>query len=257
MRERFGPRATAIAVALAIEALLLLALLTLGQGGFAPAGEDVAMTTFDIGPAPDQEAERDAAAQEDAGDAPSPQSQPTPDRPVEEREQPAPNPPARPPVPVARPSPSPAQAPIIEMSPGDLAEADISSPPPRQPAAPAGTSSAYGPAAPSSAGDSQVVGSAPNGEPLYAARWYREPTDGELRGYLSTASGPGWALIACRTAPQWRVEDCVGLDESPAGSNLQRAVLAAAWQFQVRPPRKGNQSLMGAWVRIRIDYRRP
>ncbi|MFM5950623.1 MAG: hypothetical protein ACKOPM_15575, partial [Novosphingobium sp.] len=103
-------------------------------------------------------------------------------------------------------------------------------------------------------GDSKRVGTAPGGQPMYAAAWYREPYDDELRGYLSTAQGPGWALIACRTAPNFRVEDCVGLDEYPDGSNLQRAVLAAAWQFQVRPPRIGGVSQVGAWVRIRIDY---
>ncbi|MBL0916210.1 MAG: hypothetical protein IBJ13_12080, partial [Sphingopyxis sp.] len=106
----------------------------------------------------------------------------------------------------------------------------------------------------SSSGDSKRVGTAPNGEPLYAAAWYREPSDGELRGYLSTASGPGWGLIACRTVADFRVEDCVGLDEYPSGSQITRAVLAAAWQFRVRPPRIGGQSQVGAWVRIRIDY---
>ena len=100
------------------------------------------------------------------------------------------------------------------------------------------------------------MGTAPNGEPLYAAAWYREPRDDELRGYLSTASGPGWGLIACRTAPDFRVEDCVGLDEYPNGSQITRAVLAAAWAFRVRPPRLGGRPLVGAWVRIRIDYGR-
>lgn len=102
--------------------------------------------------------------------------------------------------------------------------------------------------------DTERVGTAPNGEPLYAAAWYREPRDDELRGYLSTARGPGWGLIACRTAPDYRVEDCVGLDEYPHGSQINRAVLAAAWQFKVRPPRLGGQPLVGNWVRIRIDY---
>jgi periplasmic protein TonB len=99
-----------------------------------------------------------------------------------------------------------------------------------------------------------VVGSAPNGERLYAAAWYREPYDNELRGYLSTAQGPGWAMIACRTVPDFRVDDCVGLDEYPNGSRLARAVLAAAWQFRVRPPQVGGRMLVGEWVRIRIDY---
>lgn len=102
--------------------------------------------------------------------------------------------------------------------------------------------------------DTERVGTAPNGEPLYAAAWYREPRNDELRGYLSTASGPGWGLIACRTAPDYRVEDCVGLEEYPQGSQITRAVLAAAWQFRVRPPRVGGKVLVGSWVRIRIDY---
>ena len=101
--------------------------------------------------------------------------------------------------------------------------------------------------------DSQRVGTAPNGEPLYAAQWHRRPRDGELDGYLSTADGPGWGMIACKTAPDYRVEDCVAVDEWPRGSNINRALLAAAWQFQVRPPRLGGKYMIGEWVRIRID----
>lgn len=107
----------------------------------------------------------------------------------------------------------------------------------------------------SSSRDSERVGTAPNGEPLYAAAWYREPREDELRGFLSTASGPGWGMIACRTAPDYRVEDCVGLGEYPNGSKIEGAVLAASWQFRVRPARIGGRPMVGSWVRIRIDYR--
>ena len=107
---------------------------------------------------------------------------------------------------------------------------------------------------PRTAGDSERVGTAPNGEPLYAARWYREPTDQELSGYLSTANGPGYALIACRTVPDYYVENCVLLGESPPGSQIGRAVMAAAWQFRVRPARIGGREQFGSWVRIRITY---
>jgi periplasmic protein TonB len=141
---------------------------------------------------------------------------------------------------------------IIPLPKNDMAKFDISNLP-RQPQS-APSKPMMGPPDTGSPGDSKRVGTAPNGEPMYAAAWYREPYEDELRGYLSTATGPGWALITCRTAPDFRVEDCVGLDEWPDNSQIQRAVLAAAWQFRVRPPRVGGVSRVGEWVRIRIDY---
>lgn len=157
---------------------------------------------------------------------------------------------------VVMPQPAPAapQPPAFIPIPRDqMAALDISRIP-RQAAPPAAQKALMGPVDSGVPGDSKRVGSAPNGQPLYAAAWYREPTDAELAGYLSTADGPGYALIACRTAPEWRVENCVALDEFPSGSNLARAVLAAAWQFKVRPPRLGGVYKVGEWVRIRIDY---
>lgn len=133
---------------------------------------------------------------------------------------------------------------------------DLSKTPPRRPQPPAPSSSMMGPPVPRSAtpDSERVAGAGPNGEPLYKAAWYREPLDIELRGYLSTASGPGWGMIACRTAPNYRVEDCFAIDEYPENSNINRSILAAAWQFQVRPPRIGGRYMVGEWVRIRIDY---
>jgi protein TonB len=139
---------------------------------------------------------------------------------------------------VPPPQPSTKPKPWLEMSKDELASADIS----KLPAAGSG-----------SGGDSEVVGRGPNGEELYAAEWAREPTDAELAGYLPRNAPEGYGLIACKTIPGDRVEDCVELDQSP-GSHLASAVRQAAWQFRVRPPRKGGHALVGSWVRIRIDY---
>jgi protein TonB len=107
------------------------------------------------------------------------------------------------------------------------------------------------------AGDSERVGTAPNGEPLYHAEWHRRPTDAQLAPYLpDRMPAEGWGLVACRTVERYRVEDCVELDDSPPGSRLAGAVRQAAWQFLVRPPRVGGKPLVGSWVRIRIEYSR-
>ena len=107
-----------------------------------------------------------------------------------------------------------------------------------------------------SAGDTARVGTAPNGEPMYAAEWVREPTNRELSGYLPPRmpESGGWGLVACKTVARYHVEDCVELGNSPPGSHLAGAVRQAAWQFLVRPPRVNGRELTGTWVRIRIDY---
>ncbi len=104
--------------------------------------------------------------------------------------------------------------------------------------------------------DSEAIGRAPNGEVLYSAEWARRPTDVELSGYLPRNAPEGWGLVACRTIPGHRVEDCIELGNYPAGSRLAGAVRQAAWQFRVRPPRKNGRELVGAWVQIRIEYLR-
>lgn len=143
--------------------------------------------------------------------------------------------------PTIAPPPPPAEKsqPWIEMSHDQLASADLRNIPS---------------AGDGSSGDSEIVGRGPHGELLYAAEWAREPTNAELSGYLPANPPDGWGLIECKTMPNDRVDDCIELDQYPHGSHLAAAVRQAAWQFRVRPPRKGGRTLVGSWVRIRIDY---
>ncbi len=234
-----GRRTLAISLALLIPAVLLLMLLSFG----AEEPPDQQEEFISVVSLQASESSEETAEPESAADAPS-DVQPVAPEPDAAEPRPSDPPPA--------PTPVPKVAPIMP-TPAERAPSPTPSPTPVRPTG----GRVYGPpdtGRPASSRDTERVGTAPNGEPLYAAAWYREPRDDELRGYLSTASGPGWGLIACRTAPDYRVEDCVALDEYPNGSQINRAVLAAAWAFQVRPPRLGGRPLVGAWVRIRIDY---
>ena len=242
LRERLGTRAGGIVAALLLEALLILLLFSMGSGILAPQVQQPSLTSISVEDPPDPAEPPEVEAEIAAATAPDYRPSPLTPPPAPPAETPADSP--------VQPVPPTA---IIPLSRDDMQSADIGNQQQRRRPDRQGAP-AYGPAAPgASAGDSEVVGTAPDGSPLYGARWYTEPTDQELSGYLSTAY-PGSALIACRTAPDWRVEDCVGLSEYPAGSNMLRAVLAAAWQFRVRPPRRGNRTLLGSWVRIRITY---
>ncbi|WP_423604162.1 hypothetical protein [Sphingomonas sp. MS122] len=241
LRGRFGIRTRGIALALLVELLVVLMIFTLAPDLVGRKDGDAGMTVFGVPPEPEPEAETE--------DTPAPSAVPKQPRaqPVEA----PPDPVAQPPVPQPQPQPSPPvmlDIPLSRMP--DLAALPRSA----APAAPR-RAAAGPPNLASLPGDTpRVEGRGPRGEPLYAAAWYREPYDSELSGYLSTAQGPGWGLIACRTVPEFRVEDCVMLDEYPESSKIARAVLAAAWQFRVRPPRLGGQPKYGEWVRIRIDY---
>jgi protein TonB len=106
-------------------------------------------------------------------------------------------------------------------------------------------------------GDSKPIGKAPDGQPLYAAQWYREPTNAELAFYLpKNKEIRGEGVIACKTIDHHHVDDCVELGSVPSGSHLASAVRQAAWQFLVRAPRLGGKELVGTWVRITITYER-
>jgi periplasmic protein TonB len=237
-------RAAGVLVALVLEGLLVLALLTLGSKADRPRPEEPRAIAFDLAenspvpPAPETQPEKRtrSAPQTDTTEPPRDQASE---------------------VPIENPAPRSevSEAPLVELSRDELAAADLRSLPPARSTPSSPGRSKSGPPAPANSGDTPVVaGSGPNGERLYAAAWYREPYDSELRGYLSTAQGPGWGLIACRTIDDFRVDSCVAVDEYPQGSRITRAALAAAWQFRVRPPQIGGKLRIGEWVRIRIDY---
>jgi hypothetical protein len=233
-------RATSLALAIGINLLLLLALLTLNPPHMPKPPRGKAPILLDLAPAAEP-----APVTTEADTAPEPKAKQraaeTTAEPVE-----APPRPAPPPVPAEEERPLP----FLVISREEFAAANIARFGNRAPAAAAGAQSA------SASRDSEQVGRAPNGEPLYHADWYRRPTRAQLSAY-HPPGGPveGWGMIACRTAPRYRVEDCVELADSPPGSRLAGAVRQAAWQFLVRPPRIGGKELVGTWVRIRIEYR--
>lgn len=236
-----------LAIALLLEALIVLLLLTLGVR-FADEEDQkivTTMTAIDIAAEPEPETAQPPAAAEQASAAAPQEAAPDQPLPLPEAPRPSPlalNPEAPPqpqPQPQAQPQPQPSASPSPRIGARIRPGAAIG---------PADTGN------PRTANDSQRVGTAGNGEPLYAARWYREPTDQELAGYLSTANGPGYALIECKTVSGYYVEDCALLSEGPQGAMIGRAVLAASWQFRVRPARINGREQFGTWVRIRIDY---
>jgi protein TonB len=229
-RQPLQRRLSGFTLAVAINVGLLLVLMTLG-----------------VIPPPSQKTMRGIVVNlipESRSAAPTQTRKTQLERPHVETNRPVPKPPpiilpVKPSIAPPRPQASTKPSPWIEMSKEDMAAADIS----KIPAAGSG-----------GGGDSEVVGKGPNGEALYAAEWAREPTDAELGGYLPRNAPEGYGLIACKTIPNDRVDDCYEVDQEPHGSHLAAAVRQAAWQFRVRPPRKGGRPLIGSWVRIRIDY---
>lgn len=221
-------RAVSALLALAIGLLLILALVTLGV---LPdrLNESTVLATFDVRP----------KAEEDTRSAPKAAAKATPTRRPE-------NPPPVTPPPPLPPTPFPD---MLILNRQDFAAADIGRiAPSRAPGAGADT----GTAADDGTGDS--VGKGPDGQPLYNAQWYREPTRAEMATYMPKrrVSGDSWGLIICKTVERYRVEDCRELGEAP-GSGMAGAMRQAAWQFLVRPPRVGGKPLVGAWVKIRFD----
>jgi protein TonB len=228
-------RTVSFVLALVVEALLILVLLLFGPHLTpAPKPEPRRATSFSLAPsekeaatAPEHRTKAHAAAKPASG-----ATTPIPPMP------PVITPPKVPTPPAALPGVLP-----ITLGASDISKLKSSAS--NDDGAETGTDSklAYGP------------GEGPGGQPLYNAEWYREPSDAQLNGYLPKGAPPNsWALIACQTMPQFHVDNCRSLGESPVGSGLGRAMREAAWQFLVRPPRRGGKVLVGAWVKIRIDF---
>lgn len=234
--DEVPPRLAGALLTAVIQLLLLWMLISLAPATFKKKVADMVMFSVNIAPDSKDEAASEPEAAPDAPLATSPEPQEAP---------PPPTPPVPQPAPPVETPPLSAEQPVF-----DLAKAPTVAPRPAPSAPMMGPPDLRRPE--ERGGDSPRVGTTPSGEPLYAAQWVREPYPDELRGYLQSARGPGWGLIICRTVPGNRVDDCEILDEFPSGSGLGRAVQAAAWQFQVRPPRVGGRLQVGEWVQIRI-----
>lgn len=232
-RRRF----VALLLAFLIEGLLVLVLLTLNRRTAEPEVVERAPLSFQLIPAPEKGGGAPASKP-----APTKRVPPARRAPVRVDSTTAPTAPAEPVQPVPAPPKKDLFPDLVRIDKDALAAADIGAIPSAR--AGAGSSSgkdsvaAYGP------------GAGPGGATLYNAEWVREPTRAELAFYLPPIRESGWALIACKTVPGNRVENCRTMGESPLGSGLSRGFRQAAWQFRVYPPRIGGKPVIGAWVRI-------
>ncbi|QPI73418.1 hypothetical protein [Sphingobium sp. Cam5-1] len=233
VRERAG----GLLFALGLNGLLLLALLTLAPHPDMREEDPRNPVTFEMAAAPEEAAKKSVEKRKKRVEAAAPKKKTEiqPQKPVQ-----------KPLVelPVTLP---PVTVPFLELDSAQMASADIGKMAPKD----AGAGAEGKGNSPAAAGP----GEGPGGVQLFEAEWYRPPSHAELASYLpASAPAGGWGLVACKTVENFRVENCQALGESPQGSGFARAVRLAAWQFLVRPPRVNGKSMVGAWVRIRIDY---
>ena len=231
-RASRGGRAASWALALGIAAAIILALL--GMGGYQrhEPGDGRRLSTFNVTPLGSSETSK-RSVQRTRAAAPT-AAAPEPRPVTEPREAPI-----VPPPPVTLHLPG-----VIMLSQADYAASNIG-----KIKGTAGTGDGTQTASAGDAGGDPSIGTGPGGEPMYKAEWYRKPTKAEMATYLPPGR-LGWGRIVCRTATRYHVEDCRFLDETP-GSRIGNAMLQAAWQFLVIPPRKGGKALIGAWVPIK------
>lgn len=230
-------RVTAFGLSLATTILFLWVMIQMGA--FTPLGEKDGGKLVAIDLAPEGKAERTKAAQ-------SPQQ----DRREQKVVQVLPPPPTPPRVKVTNPDAPQLPPDFILMTRDQYAATDISKMA-RAAGGKAGAGSGTG-----NTGSEHGPGEGPNGARMYNAEWYREPSDAEISTYLPASHAPGdWGIIACRTVERFHVEDCQEVSESPPGSGIARALRRASWQFLVRPPRVNGKAMIGAWVRVRFDFK--
>nr|WP_245405597.1 hypothetical protein [Sphingobium sp. Sx8-8] len=235
--SRWRERGGGLLFALLFNGLLLLALLTLAPKPIVRLPDFRNPVTFEMAPAPKAEKAQSKAEKSEKKEQ---------QRPARKQVQPVPKP-AKPVVKPAEQLPSP--LPFLVLDSQQMASADISKM--EKKGASEGAAGQGNSAAVSGPGEG------PGGVQLFEAEWYRRPTHAELAGYLpSNAPSSGWGLVACQTVDHYHVENCQALGESPMGSGFAKAVRLAAWQFLVLPPRVNGKTMVGSWVRIRIDYTR-
>jgi hypothetical protein len=241
-RGELRRRGVSIAIALLLEALLIIAILSLSMRSAEPEAGRRGLSTFSL------EAEQEAKSA-DKSDAETPVTK------EQQRNLVPPIPkPLLPPVnPVKAPPPSPD---FIKVSKADFDAMDLS----KMPSGGGGGSADAKWEGPGSGAGSKGMmgpGAGPGGAQLYPVAWYREPYDSELAPYMAGIKRvpPGaTAEIACRMIEHYHVENCQILGENPRGTGLAKALRLAAWQFLVRPPRIDNKPQLGVWVRIRFDF---
>ena len=231
-RRGFG-----IAIALLLEILLIIAILSLSMRSGGPEAGKRGLSTFSL----EAEAES-ASADESETETPVTKEQRNFNPPIPK--------PLLPPVnPVKAPPPSPD---FIKVTKSEFDAMDLSK-------MPASGSAGAGDSKGSGQGNKGMMGPGlgPGGAQLYPVAWLREPYDAELSPYLAAVKRipPGAsAEIACRMIEHNRVENCQIIGENPRGTGLAQALRKAAWQFLVKPPRIDNKPQLGVWVRIHFDF---
>ena len=237
-RSELRRRAIGFAIALLLEAVFIIAILSLSMRSAGPEAGKSGLSTFSLN------AESDSKAADKSETE-------TPVTKEQERAvvQPIP-PPLLPPVnPVRAPPPSPD---FIKVSKSEFDAMDVSK-------LPASGSAGSGDSKGAGSGNKGQMGPGlgPGGAQLYPVAWLREPYDSELSPYLAAVKRipPGASAdIACRMIERNRVENCQIIGENPRGTGLAQALRKAAWQFLVKPPRIDNKPQLGVWVRIHFDF---